>query len=289
MKVTGLTFIRNAVKHDYPIVEAINSILPLCDAFIVALGNSEDETEALINNIGSSKIKIINTEWNELLREGGAVLADETNKALDAVSADTDWCFYIQGDEVMHEQYIETVKAAMLKYENDKQVEGLLFKYRHFYGSYAYEADSRKWYRNEIRVVRNDKSIRSYKDAQGFRKRDEKLQVKEVDAYIYHYGWVKNPMYQVLKAKSFSRYWHSDEWIEGQVPTFEMFDYSEIDSLKIFEGTAPEVMKERIAKQDWKFEFDISKKKLTAKNRISNIIEKWTGKRIGEYKNYKKI
>ena len=289
MKVTGLTFIRNAVKHDYPVVEAIKSILPLCDEFIVALGRSEDETEALINNIGSSKIKLLHTEWNELLREGGAVLADETNKALDAVSPDTNWCFYIQGDEVMHEQYIDTVKAAMLKYKDDKQVEGLLFKYRHFYGSYAYEGNSRKWYRHEIRVVRNDKLIRSYKDAQGFRKRNEKLQVKEIDAYIYHYGWVKNPKYQVLKAKSFSRYWHNDEWIKGHALTFEMFDYSEIDSLKIFEGTAPEVMKERISKQDWKFEFDILKQKLTLSNKISMLIEKWTGKRIGEYKNYKKI
>ena len=40
MKVTGFTFIRNAVINDYPIAEAINSILPLCDEVVVALGNS---------------------------------------------------------------------------------------------------------------------------------------------------------------------------------------------------------------------------------------------------------
>ena len=51
MKVSGFTFIRNAIKYDYPIVEAIQSILPLCDEVVVAVGNSEDDTLALIQNI----------------------------------------------------------------------------------------------------------------------------------------------------------------------------------------------------------------------------------------------
>jgi hypothetical protein len=44
MKVAGFTFIRNAVKNDYPVVEAITSILSICDEFVVALGNSDDGT-----------------------------------------------------------------------------------------------------------------------------------------------------------------------------------------------------------------------------------------------------
>src|SRR6187402_2499334 len=113
MKVAGFTFIRNAVKNDYPIVEAITSILPICDEFIVAVGNSEDATEELIQAIGSPKIKIIHTTWDDTLREGGRVLAVETDKAMDAISSDTDWCFYIQGDEVIHEQYLPAIKSAM--------------------------------------------------------------------------------------------------------------------------------------------------------------------------------
>ena len=42
MKVCGFTFIRNAEKFDFPIVEAINSILPLCDCFVVAVGDSDE-------------------------------------------------------------------------------------------------------------------------------------------------------------------------------------------------------------------------------------------------------
>ena len=128
MKVAGFTIIRNALKFDYPVVEAITSILPICDEFIVAVGNSEDETLQLIKQINSPKIKIIETIWDDSLREGGQVLALETNKAFDAIDKDTTWCFYIQSDECVHERYLTGIKEAMIKYKDDKQVDGLLFK-----------------------------------------------------------------------------------------------------------------------------------------------------------------
>jgi len=289
MKIAGFTFIRNAVKFDYPIKEAITSILPICDEFIVALGNSEDETEALINSIGSDKIKIIHTVWDESMREGGKVLALETDKAMDAISKDVDWCFYIQGDEVMHEQYLDIVKSAMSEQLNNKGVDGLLFNYEHFYGSYQYVGDSPRWYRKEIRVIRNNPEIRSYKDAQGFRKSGEKLNVKKTEAYIYHYGWVKNPLFQIKKAKEFNKYWHNDEWINKEIPKIELFDYSEIESLKLFSGTHPSVMLARVSSQDWEFVFDLSKKKYSFKNKLKIAFESISGIRLGEYKNYKII
>ena len=90
MKVSGFTFIRNALKYDYLIVEAIQSILPICDEFIIAVGNSEDETLALIQKIDPQKIKIIQTIWNDSLRDNGEVLAVETNKAFAEISPDSD-------------------------------------------------------------------------------------------------------------------------------------------------------------------------------------------------------
>ena len=169
MFVSGFTFVRNAIKFDYPIVEAIMSILPVCDEVIVAVGNSDDDTLGLIKSIDSPKIKIIETVWDDTLREGGKVLAVETNKALAAVSKDADWCFYIQGDEVVHEQYLPAIHQAMDDNLHDRKVEGFLFKYLHFYGSYQYVADAQRWYRQEIRIIRNQKKITSYRDAQGFR------------------------------------------------------------------------------------------------------------------------
>ena len=136
MKIAGFTFIRNAVKNDYSIVEAIQSILPICDEFVVAVGKSDDQTLALVQSIQSPKIKIIETIWDDTLREGGRAFALETDKAYAAISPDTDWAFYIQGDECVHESYLPVIKQAMADNLDKKEVEGLLFKYIHFYGSY---------------------------------------------------------------------------------------------------------------------------------------------------------
>lgn len=296
MKVAGFTIIRNAIKFDYPVVEAITSILPICDEFIVAVGNSEDETLQLIKNINSPKIKIIETVWNDHLREGGQVLAMETNKAFDAIGSDVDWCFYIQSDECVHEKHLASIKEAMQKYKDDKQVDGLLFNYVHFYGTYNYIGNSRRWYRKEIRIIKNDKSIRSYKDAQGFRKTDTstgsantKLNVKPISAEIYHYGWVKPPKAQQAKQEHFHKMWHDDEWMKKNIAQVEEFDYSQIDSLEEFKGTHPQVFQARVQAADWNFKFDKSQIKLSIKDKFLLFIENTTGWKVGEYKNYKVI
>ncbi len=288
MKVTGFTIIRNAIKYDYPVVEAINSILPLCDDFVVAVGNSEDETLNLIKNINPDKINIIETVWDDTLRKGGQVLAIETNKAFQAINKDADWCFYIQADEVLHEKYFDAIKKAMKTYKNDKNVDGLLFKYLHFYGSYDYVGTSSNWYRNEIRIIKNNKKIYSYKDAQGFRKDNNlKLKVKHIDAYMYHYGWVKTPEAMQRKQESFHKLWHSDEWLKKNIIKTDKFDYSEIDALKLFKGTHPLCMQKRINDKNWKFNYDLSYNNLIFKEKIKNFVEKIIGIRLGEYKNYK--
>lgn len=296
MKISGFTIIRNAIKYDYPVVEAITSILPICDGFVVAVGNSDDGTLQLIKNINSPKIKIIETIWDDTLRQGGQVLAIETNKAFDAISDDSDWCFYIQSDECVHEKHLASIKEAMLKYKDDKRVDGLLFNYIHFYGSYNYVGNSRRWYRKEIRVIKNDKSIRSYKDAQGFRKKDAstgsaiiKLNVKPIDAEIYHYGWVKPPKAQQAKQENFHKMWHNDEWMKKNIAQVEEFDYSKIDSLEEFKNTHPQVFQARVKSANWSFKFNSSQIKLSVKDKILLFIEKITGWRVGEYKNYKEV
>lgn len=286
MKVSGFTFVKNAVQFSYPIVEAITSILPICDEFIVSVGDCEDGTLELIQSINSPKIKIIRSVWDNSLREGGKVLAVETNKALDAVAQDSDWAFYIQGDEVVHEKYLDTIKQEMLRWKDKPEVEGLLFKYLHFYGTYDFTGDSRSWYRREIRIIRNDKATRSYKDAQGFRKNDRKLNVKLIDAYVYHYGWVKHPADMKKKEKTFNKLWHDDQWMKEKVQDTELFDYSKIDSLAPFTGTHPAVMQKRLQEVNWQLNFDPSRKNLDLKKRLLHWFEQKTGVRLFEYKNY---
>jgi hypothetical protein len=295
MKVSGFTFVKNAVKYGYPVVESIKSLLPIVDEMIVCLGDSEDETNKLVESIGSDKIKIIHSVWDNNLREGGKVLALETNKAMDETSSDSDWLFYIQADEVVHEQYYPVILKEMNKYKDEKRVEGLLFSYHHFYGSYKYIGDGRSWYSKEIRIIRNDKNIRSYRDAQGFRwNNDNKLQVKLIDAFIYHYGWVRNPVTMYQKRERFGKMW--DGLGETEVARLEReskqveFDYSKIDSVTIFNGTHPKVMRDLVSKEDWKFEVDFKKKNFkNAKHRLLYFLWIKFGWRPFEYSNYKRI
>ena len=289
MKISGFTFVRNAVKFDYPLVESITSILPIVDEFIVSLGNSEDQTSALIQSINSPKIKIVHSVWDDSLKTGGKVLAVETDKAFAHLSSESDWAFYLQADEVVHEKYLEGIQKAARKYLDDPEVEGLLCKYLHFYGTYDYVGDSRRWYNREIRIIRNDKSIHSYLDAQGFRKNGRKLTVKPIDAYIYHYGWVKPPSIQMQKINNAGNFWGGDNGAKP-APTNEAFNYfSDADSLLKFTDTHPEVMKERIRQKNWEVDFDPNRKRMSLKDFLLYRIEKATGKRLFSYKNYKII
>jgi hypothetical protein len=290
MKVTGFSFIKNAVSFQYPIVEAIRSILPLCDEVIVAVGRSEDGTRDLVASI-DPKVRIIDTVWDESIQEGGRVLAAETNKAFSAIGNDSDWCIYIQGDEVLHEDGIDVVRNAMQKWKDHKKVDGLLFNYKHFYGSFDFIGTSSRWYRKEIRVIRNNKSFYSYKDAQGFRKgENQKLRVKPVDAWIYHYGWVREPKAMMAKWKNFGKLYLGQEWKDEVEKTFTGdFDYSGIDALQKFKGSHPRVMQQRVNSMNWKFDYDISFNKIKMKDRLKDLLEKITGKRPFDHNNYKVV
>lgn len=287
MFVSGFTIVRNAIKYDYPVKESIESLLPICDEVIVLIGQSDDDTESLIRSINSDKIKIHHSVWDDSLREGGKVLAIETNKAFQLVNPKADWCFYIQADEVFPDTDIPVLKKSMEKYCTNKEVEGLLFKYIHFFGSYSYVAASRDFYRNEIRVIRNDKAIESYKDAQGFRKQGRKLNVIESSAHIHHYGWVRHPQTMAGKIKDFHKLWHSDEWVQAQNQLNNQFDYNGIDALQRFEGNHPQVMKKRIEEKNWDFIPQLNKKNISFRKKFLYLVESLTGYRIGEYKNYR--
>ena len=287
MKVSGFTFIRNAITYDYPIVEAIRSILPLCDEVVVAVGNSEDATLQLIQSI-DPKVRIIETVWDDTVREGGRTLALETDKAYAAISKDSEWAFYIQGDEVLHEQYYPVIQAAMVNYKDNPSIDGLLFNYLHFYGSYDYVGSSISWYPDEIRIIRVRKDIFSYRDAQGFRKQpNDKLNVKRIDAWMYHYGWVKPPEKMQLKQASFHKMWHDDEWVNEHVEQVAEFDYfKNIAALKLFNGTHPAVMLPRIEQKNWSFNYDISFNREKKKDKLKRIIKRVFGWDI-RYKNFR--
>ena len=283
IKVCGFTFVKNAVSLDFPLIESILSALPLCQKFIVVVGDSNDGTRELIEKLNAPEIEIIDSEWDESQKSGGRVYALETDKAFQSIGSEYDWCLYIQADEVLHEEDYPKIQEAMKKWQHHPDVEGLLFRYHHFYGSYDYVGYTRKWYRNEIRIIRNDKTIQSYRDAQGFRKQGRKLIVVPVDAAVYHYGWVRPPVIMQQKCDVVKKY-YSGEVIESKVLEF---NYEQnFDALKRFGGTHPGTMKKRIAARNWEIDIDPAMIKMKLKYWLLFHFEKKFGIRLFEYKNY---
>ncbi len=283
MFVSGFTVIRNAEIMGYPIVESIRSILPLVDEYVVGVGQSEDKTKQIIESIGDPKIKIFESVWDKTKTQGGLILSEKTNEALDQCQGE--WCFYLQADEVVHENDLVAIRQSLEKYKNSEEVEGLLFDYVHFYGAYNIIGTSRSWYRKEVRIVKRSKNPRSVGDAQGFKIEGRKPFVAPSNAQIFHYGWVKAPAAMGEKNKHMFRWWHGNKYDES----FKDFAYKTAYGLRYFNGSHPAVMVSRVLSQDWNF----SLKRGTSdwdirdyKNMLSDIAEKITGRRIGEYKNY---
>lgn len=286
MKVSGFTVIRNGVLMGYPVVQSIRSILPVVDELVVGVGQSDDDTKAMIAAIGDPKIHMFDSHWDTTKTKGGLILSEKTNEALDRCQ--NDWCFYIQADEVVHEEDHGNIREALARVADNPKVQGLLFKYIHFYGSYETIATSRRWYRNEVRIVRKSSGIRSHNDAQGFRVAGEKPIVAPSGARIFHYGWVKPPKVMGEKSKQLNRWWHGNK----RDHEFDEFEYDRQYGLRPFEGTHPAVMRELVEAQSWKFDTSRHFRDWNLKDLnllASDVFERVFKHRIGEYKPYRLI
>lgn len=289
MKISGFTLIRNGSVLGYPFVQAIRSILRLCDEVIVNVPRSTDDTLARVKAIADPKIRILETEWDETDRTDGLVLSHHTNLALEQCTGD--WCVYIQADEILHEDSIPSMRAAMIRELPNSRVQGLLVDYTHFYGSYRFYACAHSWYRREVRVVRREPNIRSCGDAQGFRTvAGEKLRVKISGGKYFHYGKALSPDKASAKLRSLTELYYPDESIVEQLSARPPAFYEDDEIVKPFTGTHPQVMQEWIAAADWTYRsrnpFIRFRKGYFWKD-VSYRIENLTGLEIGVHKNYR--
>lgn len=285
--ISGFTVIRNAVLMGYPVVEAIRSILPIVDEYIVAVGAGDDATRDLIASIDSTKIRIVDTVWDRSRNTGGHMLAEKTNEAL-AMCRGV-WCFYLQADELVHERDLPVIRAACERLRDDVRVEALLFRYTHFYGSFSIIATSHNWYRNEVRIVRNGIGARSIGDAQSFMIADHKPRVVRSGATILHYGWAKRPERMGRKMARF-HYWYFGS-AEEKTEDAD-FAFRQMYGLRPFTGSHPAIMRELVAAQDWEFSPTFKPGDWTRKDWtmvLSRAAELLTGRRWGERKKYRLI
>ena len=125
MKISAFTFIRNGQILGYPFIESINSVLSIVDEFVINVGESEDETLSLIMSINNPKIRIIKSQWNESMKDRGYVYGQQ--KMIAQFNCSGDWAFYIEGDEIYHENDLKTIKQSMKDYLHNPKVEALAF------------------------------------------------------------------------------------------------------------------------------------------------------------------
>lgn len=300
-KISGFTLIRNGCKFDYPFLESLRSMIPLVDELVINVGVGEDETLSKIQEFaagpGQNKVKWFESRWpldDPEKRRGGKILSEQTNLALDR--CENDWCLYLQADEVLHHEQLSDIRRTLSWADPHPEVEGILFDYAHFYGSYDVVQVSRSAYRREVRAIRKSSGARSVGDAQSFRKADgTKLTVVHSGASVYHYGWVRTP--DAMKAKTFfmDSLYHrpkSQEAGEPTTATGDNYRYKRIWGLKRFRETHPSVMIERIRAKNWNWDLENSPLEWSfkdAKKVILDWVERITGKRLFEYRSYREL
>jgi hypothetical protein len=285
MKVSAFTFIKNGQILGYPFIQSIQSILPIVDEFVINVGQSEDDTLKIVDSISSSKIRIIKSKWNESMNERGYVYGQQ--KMISQFNCTGDWAFYIEGDEIYHENDLNQIKLSMQSHLNDPQVEALVFDFIHFYGNANSYLNSPGWYRSEARIIKN--SVRSYAPDGLFwlilesNKKGRYPRAKHTGVSCYHYGWLRSEEQMNLKSSKVQKYW-------GGNPA--LIDYSQMDQsiIKEFKESHPNIIQDWLPKQEGIFKAD-SSYKLTLKqkkHRILIIFENFFGLDLSK-KHYKLV
>ncbi|MBT3980064.1 MAG: hypothetical protein HOE90_01855 [Bacteriovoracaceae bacterium] len=288
--ISGFTFIKHGLTLGYPIKESIQSIEALCDEVVINVGyddpnlEKDDGTwEYLNDNFPKGKFKFIKSHWDPELTSQGLILSVQTNIALEKCKGK--YLQYIQGDEAIHEDDLKTIESSVKEMEQRPEVDGLIYNYTHFYGNVDAILQTRRIYRREVRLIRNGLGIKSHLDAQGFKHSDgRKIKAIQTPARIFHYGWARKEQVMKDKIKVMDKFYHGSEFEKK-----EDFEYKKIWGIKKFTGTHPEVMKEWISQNrndldihSLNLDFNIKDVSLA----VSDCIEKITGYRIGEYKNF---
>jgi len=253
MKVSAFTFIKNGQILGYPFIQSIKSVLPIVDEFVVNVGESEDETLSLIKSISSPKIRIIESSWNEQMKDKGYVYGQQ--KMIAQFNCSSDWLFYVEGDEIYHEKDLDKIKDSMRRYADKDEVEALVFDFYHFYGNANTYLDSPGWYRSEARILKN--SVRTYAPDglywvvldNSSNKRGRYPKAKHTGVYCYHYGWVRSESEMNLKSQKVQQYWNKK---------YTKIDYTKMDSriLKEFHGEHPKIIKDWIPNEKGIFKVD---------------------------------
>ena len=274
MKVSGFTFLRNAVINGYPFEESIRSILPIVDEFVCVVGPSDDDTHVRVANLNNPKIRLMASSWNEQMQDRGFVYGQQ--KMIAQYNCSGDWAFYIEGDEVLHEAEVDQIRQTMQENLLDPKVEALYFDFFHFYGTPNQVGIA--GYRRAPRIIRN--SIRTIAPDGLFwvvmdkNKKGRYPNAKHAGGNIYHYGHCRSVRKMAEKLKQVGKYWGSAH------NTFTGYGSIDIAELRPFSGTHPEVMTDWLELEAEHIFYQDPNYRLTRRDR-RNRLRFWIEEKLG--------
>jgi hypothetical protein len=288
MRIAGFTLVSHAVRLDFPIVPAIQSLLEVCDDVVVNVGPADDGTLDLLATIRDRRMRIVRGAWDA--RQGGAMLAVETNRALAEVTGD--WAIYLQADEVLHEADTLRLRECLGEAGNDPKVQGLLFDYLHFYGSFRRLATNRTWIRQEVRAIRPGSCVRSFAEAQGFRALPggQRVRARPAGCRVFHYGWARPIPALNTKREVDHALYHATDGRPMRPPIADRL--SGQIGLIPYTGTHPAVAMPWIAEREGLLPVDVQPVRWNARQvqvALLHALERLTGWRPFEFRNYTTI
>lgn len=239
----GFTLLRNGVKYDYCFREALISLNGITSKTILALGESDDGTEEAVSDL--EFLQIVPTVWDDSLREGGLILSQQTNVALEEAKKrygelENSWGVYLQCDEVFHEDDYELIKEDLRK-AGEEGYDTVAFRYFHFWMTHDQVAINKKWYPQEIRAVRLNGNIESWGDAQTFRNHNRTYYS---EGRIFHYGHVREEDSYKSKKADILKLYHKDEKLSKYKRREKRFD-NQTEMLSFY-GKHPAIMRKRL-------------------------------------------
>jgi len=247
-RVSGCTIIRSSAGFDYPFEESIRSLLPLVEEMVIVAHRADPMAREAVRSLDDRRVTLVESDWDLGPREGGRVLARQTNAALRRCRHP--WVLYLQADEVLHEADHDAVRDALARSHDDPRVDAFTFRFLHFEGGYDLVNPFR--YRRQCRLVRNDGRLESIEDAAGFGRRDgRRLRTRDSGARVFHYGWARSPEQLKAKTLALAALYHDEARVAERWGGVAPERLGNVEVAFRWRGSHPAVMRARMARTTW--------------------------------------
>jgi hypothetical protein len=231
--LSGVMPLRNVVRLGYPVELALRSLRLFCDELVVLVDpTSDDDTYLATQRAGADRI--VESVWDmdnhngqdeEIARQTGVVCA----------VASGDWVLSLQADEVLHEKNRSLVRDAIAQAEAEG-VTCLEMVRLYFFGDLSHYRGN--WTVPLRRLYRNGHwKPDPMSGAMQFLPVGESEPLGGVDALIYHYSRVGDPMSIARRVRNLDLFYHQPETVAADVPPYD-FSLRKLDTYVV--GHVPE-------------------------------------------------